>query len=120
MLIHFTRGFVRASVPTSTRSDGAGWRAAARARLASFGVALSWMLLLIGPSARAHTPVGDGFRDFSYGSAVTPAVTGEKAESKLWWIDGFWWGSLFNPSVNRYRIYRFDPATQSWTDTGTS
>jgi hypothetical protein len=53
------------------------------------------------------------------GSASSP--TGSKPESKLWFNDGAWWsamnvddpGSEVGP-----RIFRLDPATQRWTDTG--
>ena len=62
-------------------------------------------------------PVEVGFRDFSFGTSVnTP--TGEKAESKLWWNDGSWWGVLFNAAAGETRIYRFDSGSQAWTDTG--
>lgn len=71
-------------------------------------------------SVRAQTPVENGFRDFSYGTTATSEVTGEKAESKVWWNDGSWWGCLFSPSADRYRIFRFDAAIQAWSDTGTS
>jgi len=70
--------------------------------------------------AQAQTPVTNGFRDFSYGTTVNPNPTGEKPESKLWWNDGTWWGSLFNAAAGEYRIYSFDPQTQSWADTGTT
>ncbi|HXE80136.1 MAG TPA: fibronectin type III domain-containing protein, partial [Vicinamibacterales bacterium] len=76
---------------------------------------------LAGISAvQAQTPVTEGFRDFSYGSDVTGRPTGEKPESKLWWNDGSWWGSLYVPSAGRYRIHRFDVNEQRWIDTGTS
>src|SRR5918993_1137893 len=68
----------------------------------------------------AQTPVQAGFRDFSFGSTANSTPTGEKPESKLWWNDGIWWGSLFSAGSNTYRIHRFNVATQSWTDTGTT
>ena len=68
---------------------------------------------------QAQTPVEAGFRDFSFGSNVTPAPTGEKPESKLWWNDGVWWGSLFNAAADDYHIYFLDLPTQTWIDTGT-
>jgi hypothetical protein len=71
-------------------------------------------------SAEAQTPVDFGFRDFPFGTTATPAPTGEKPESKLWFNDGIWWGSLFNAQANEYRIYRFNVATNGWTDTGTT
>jgi hypothetical protein len=53
-----------------------------------------------------------------YGTAVTPAVTGEKPQSKLWWTDGSWWGYLFSASAQRYHIFRLNEQTQTWIDTG--
>lgn len=61
---------------------------------------------------------GAGYLDFAYGDVVTSAPTGEKPESKLWWNDGIWWGILWNPSANTYRIYKLDWDAQTWGDTG--
>ena len=66
----------------------------------------------------AQTPLVAGYRDFSYGSKVIGAPTSEKPQSKLWWNDGFWWGVLWNPAANKYRLHRFDLATQSWINVG--
>ena len=66
----------------------------------------------------AQTPIDAGYRDFSYGSTVFEAPTADKPQSKLWWNDGSWWGVLWNPSANKYRIHRFDLATQSWANVG--
>lgn len=71
-------------------------------------------------NAAAQTPVDAGYRDFSFGSSASSTPTGEKPESKVWFNDGTWWGSLFSPSAGHYRIHRFDSSDQSWTDTGTS
>ncbi|PYV42260.1 MAG: hypothetical protein DMG06_14570 [Acidobacteria bacterium] len=60
-----------------------------------------------------------GYRDFSYGLSGTSVPSGEKPESKLWWNDGYWWGSLYNDASRTYHIYRLDTASQSWVDTGT-
>jgi hypothetical protein len=69
---------------------------------------------------RAQQPVDAGYRDFSFAAPSGPSTpTGEKPESKLWFNDGIWWGSLYNPTIKGYRIYRFDVTTQSWSDTGT-
>ncbi|HEX9653188.1 MAG TPA: hypothetical protein VGA99_05715, partial [bacterium] len=64
------------------------------------------------------TPVTQGYRDFNYGSTVIDFPTAEKPESKLWINDGFWWGSLWDPSANRYRIYKFDKDDQCWQNVG--
>ena len=59
-----------------------------------------------------------GYRDFSYSAPGVSAPTGEKPQSKLWYNDGLWWGVLFNKPTDAYHIYRFDWATQTWSDTG--
>src|SRR5882672_10814201 len=69
----------------------------------------------------AQQPVDAGYRDFSFAVTGGPATpTGEKPESKLWFNDGIWWGSLYNTTVKGYHIYRFNASTQTWTDTGTT
>jgi hypothetical protein len=59
-----------------------------------------------------------GFRGFHYGEVVNSTPTGEKPESKLWWNDGFWWGSLWDPLAESYTIHRFNPILQHWESTG--
>jgi hypothetical protein len=63
-------------------------------------------------------PVEVGFRDHYYGEEVVSSVSGEKPESKLWWNDGQWWGSLWDNNAQEYHIYRLNPATQSWENSG--
>jgi hypothetical protein len=63
-------------------------------------------------------PADIGYRDFQFGASCSSTPTGEKPESKLWWNDGFWWGSLCT-SNNTYHIHRLDLASQRWVDTGT-
>src|SRR5918912_1750165 len=46
-----------------------------------------------------------------------PSAT--KAQSKLWFNDGAWWGILFDGSSEEFRIYRYDEAKGAWSDTGT-
>ncbi len=65
------------------------------------------------------TPIEYGYKDHSYGNNATDAPTGEKPESKLWFNDGIWWASMFDPGPEKYYIYRFDAASQSFTSTGT-
>src|SRR5215208_6171636 len=60
-----------------------------------------------------------GYRDFSFSAPNVVSPTGEKPQSKLWFNDGTWWGSLFNRSTEEYHIYRYDRATHIWSDTGT-
>jgi hypothetical protein len=68
----------------------------------------------------ASTPLATGYLDFSYPSTpvVVSGPTGEKPESKLWWNDGFWWGSLYKSAAGAYHIYRLNWGTQTWEDTG--
>jgi hypothetical protein len=67
------------------------------------------------PAVAADT----GYRDFSFDAPGVVAPTGEKPQSKLWFNDGIWWGTLFNRSTEEYHIYRYDRATHTWSDTGT-
>ena len=60
-----------------------------------------------------------GYRDFNYGTGINEP-TADKPQSKLWFNDGIWWGSLWNPSVRRWEIHRFDWNANTWTSTGTS
>ncbi|MFQ5737374.1 MAG: hypothetical protein ACE5JX_00040 [Acidobacteriota bacterium] len=66
------------------------------------------------------SPAEAGYRDFSYGSDSLSTPTGEKPESKLWFNDGYWWGSLYSDAAQSYHIYQLDPSTQCWIDTGTA
>jgi hypothetical protein len=79
-----------------------------------FSAAFSWHTA---PASAASADVG--YRDFRFGASCNSSPTGEKPESKLWWNDGFWWGSLCSPDDSTYHIFRLDIATQSWVDTGT-
>jgi hypothetical protein len=58
-----------------------------------------------------------GYLDFSYGTTVVSAPTGEKPESKLWFHDSYWWGVLWNETASEYQIYKLDWASQSWQST---
>jgi hypothetical protein len=70
------------------------------------------------PAALAALAVaGDiGHQDQAY-AASSRSTSGSKPESKLWFNDG-WWATLFSPATMRHDIFRLDPATQSWTDSG--
>ena len=70
--------------------------------------------------AATFSPAGadtTGFRDFSYSGTTAP--TGQKPQSKLWFNDGVWWGSLFNRATTDFEIYRYDWPTHTWSTTGT-
>jgi len=59
-----------------------------------------------------------GVQDFQFTTPSAPGgPTGEKPQSKLWFNDGIWWGSLWNGSG--YDIHRYNAATGAWSDTGT-
>jgi hypothetical protein len=61
-----------------------------------------------------------GYRGPSFAASSTPsAPTAEKPQSKLWFNDGFWWGSLFNATTRKFEIYRYDWAANTWIATGT-
>src|SRR5215207_8299006 len=88
-------------------------------------IGFAWLLIVVGilmilgtePAAVAEPADGAGYRDFDFGSAIS-TPTGEKPQSKLWFNDGIWWGSLWDPISQDHHIYRFDWANQSWSDTG--
>ncbi|MDQ3668757.1 MAG: Ig-like domain-containing protein [Actinomycetota bacterium] len=70
-----------------------------------------------GPAAHAAN-AATGYRDFSFGTAAS-APTAKEPQSKIWFNDGTWWGSLYSAASGSFHIYRLDWATQTWSDTGT-
>jgi hypothetical protein len=67
--------------------------------------------------ATVHADTGDiGVEGLSYAGAG-PNPTGEKPESKTWFNDGSWWGSLWDTASKRYEIFRFNAQTNAWTST---
>ncbi|HET7475687.1 MAG TPA: hypothetical protein VFJ97_06630 [Dermatophilaceae bacterium] len=106
-----------ATAPSSVAS-------ARRVRARSAGLATAMMVLglatLVTPPSASPAAVTAGYRDFSYSGSIT-APTGQKPESKLWFTDGSWWGALWNASIRRMEIHRFNrgsQATHAWTATG--
>src|SRR5437773_12080584 len=77
--------------------------------------ALIWGLALPASASQAVTA---GYRDFSYSSTGNVTPTGNKTESKLWWNDNAWWGSLWSPQSNSFHIFRLDGSSKDWVDTG--
>lgn len=74
------------------------------------------------PAPPAHVPpapVGRTYRNFVYETAVIDGPTATKAQSKLWFAEGAWWAGLVQPATNRLTIFRLDPESQIWRDTGT-
>jgi hypothetical protein len=83
----------------------------------------SFAALALWSTANAQTPLGiSGYLDFAYqgwvGHDSPDNPTGEKPQSKLWWHDGFWWGSLYSTAAGEFRIHRLNWGTQTWEDTG--
>lgn len=61
-----------------------------------------------------------GYHDFSFSNNDgLSAPTGSKPESKVWFNDGAWWAIMFNSSLHGTDIYKLNPDTQTWSDTGT-
>ena len=81
-------------------------------------LACAFLVCAIGASA-AQAAVG--VLDASYADTGPPPVhqptapTGEKPQSKLWFNDGIWWGSIW--SKTKYTIQRYD-VSGTWVDTG--
>ena len=107
-------------------------RASARVHASQVSVLLAIIMLaslasaLVG-SVAAAVPVTVGYRDsIAYGDPAAPGgddVTANRSQSKLWTNDGFWFGVRFDPISTpnaKFRIWRFDMATQNWTNTSTA
>jgi Bacterial Ig-like domain len=81
--------------------------------------------LSLGSTSSALAASDTGYRDFYYSASSVNSSDGvvgptaDKPQSKLWFNDGIWWGSLFNRATEEYRIYRYDWSTHTWSDTGT-
>ena len=104
-------------MPASGLPSPRRWGKLASILLASLAI-VSAIVVAHGPIASAAA--GDvGYIDFSYGTSGDDRPTGEKPESKLWWNDGYWWGSLYNNAAQAYHIYRLNLTNQTWVDTGT-
>jgi len=70
--------------------------------------------------ASAQAPAGDiGVSGASY-APLGGSPTGSKPESKLWFNDGRWWASMFDPTSDAHHIFWLDRSTGTWTDTGTA
>jgi Bacterial Ig domain len=75
-------------------------------------LAFVWSLLAVGATAAAPPDVGVEGPSYA-GASAEP--TGEKPESKLWFNDGIWWGSLWDTASGRYEIFRLNGST--WAST---
>lgn len=69
------------------------------------------------PNFAAIAAPGDvGYQGPGYAGTTNP--TAPKPESKLWFNDGSWWGSLYDAVAKKYQIQRLDLTTQTWQTTG--
>lgn len=109
-----TTGMHRRSWGSRRRSLGRRisrrWRAPAAAAL----IAASLVMV----PAAATGAVGDvGSEGPSHSGTGTPTGT-KRAESVLWFNDGYWWGNLWDTGTSDFHIFRFEPTTHQWVDTG--
>ncbi|MFN2540288.1 MAG: hypothetical protein ABR549_19335 [Mycobacteriales bacterium] len=86
-----------------------------RALLAAAVLLVSTVLHFALPDSASAATVG--FRGLSYVGATAP--TGQKPQSKLWFNDGIWWGSLFNTTSKHFEIFRYSRSAHTWATTGT-
>jgi hypothetical protein len=89
-----------------------------RARVSALTV-VAVALLGFGPAANAATQVGFKAHSYEGFNAETQAgaITGQKPESKLWYLDGKWWAVMLSPTNNgAHTIWRLDPT--AWVNTG--
>ncbi|MGH3036626.1 MAG: DUF7594 domain-containing protein [Gaiellaceae bacterium] len=87
-----------------------------RVRLSAVLVAGVLAALLL--PAQSAAQAGDiGFQGPSTTGAGS-APTGSKPESKLWWNDGSWWGSMWDAASADFHIFRLNTGMQTWSDTG--
>ncbi|MGI8606599.1 MAG: hypothetical protein ACR2L0_05515, partial [Gaiellaceae bacterium] len=90
-------------------------------------LAKAWLLALLAaallglalsqPEAARAAPGDIGYQGPSTVGAGS-APTGSKPESKVWRNDGYWWASMWHAASGDFHIFRLDPATQAWVDTG--
>ena len=84
-----------------------------RSVTAAFAAVGAILLVALAP-ATAGADVG--YSGPSYGSSTT-APTAEKPQSKTWFHDGRWWGSLYNKAAGQFEIHYLD-SSQAWRSTG--
>jgi hypothetical protein len=54
----------------------------------------------------------------SFAGTGTPTGT-KRAESVVWWNDGFWWAVMWDARSDDFHIFRFDLRLHAWQDTKT-
>ncbi len=86
-------------------------------RVLRIGLVAGLLSIALGVPTGVSADPGDvGVEGPSYAGA-SGDPTGEKPESKAWFNDGSWWGSIWDTASSRYEIFRFNAATQAWTST---
>lgn len=71
------------------------------------------------PSDAPVDPDVRAFRGFSILPGEPAEPPGVSLQSRLWSIDGRWWGALVEPASRETRIHELSPGGEAWTDTGT-
>ena len=89
-----------------------------RSRALTAALALIVGLVVCMPQA-ASAAADVGYQDYAYAGTSSPNGT-KRAESSLWFNDGSWWGNMWEPTSGDFHIFRLDPVTQIWRDTGTA
>ena len=94
------------------------WQRVRRALSGTLALLLLALTVTSAPTASA-APGDIGYQGASFSGATAP--TGEKPESKLWFNDGRWWASMFQPSGGNWRIFYLNRSVspEVWVDTGT-
>ncbi|MHA7262420.1 hypothetical protein ACX80W_04345 [Arthrobacter sp. TMN-37] len=89
-------------------------------RLLSLFIALllAAAVAFVAPTAAQAADVGQPGPSYAGDGVRTP--TADKAQSKLWFQDGSWWGLMWSASANATKIHRLDAATQKWQETETA
>ncbi|MGH3035466.1 MAG: DUF7594 domain-containing protein [Gaiellaceae bacterium] len=75
-------------------------------------------IALGGFTSEARAAPGDIGYEGPSTTGAGSATTGSKPESKLWWNDGFWWGSMWDTGSSDFHIFKLNTGTQAWSDTG--
>jgi PKD repeat protein len=88
---------------------------AVHVRTAVVALAAAIAFALVGTGNAAPGDVG--YEGRSYTGTGTPTGI-KRAESVLWWNDGFWWASMWDTTSQDFHIFRLDTSTQTWIDTG--
>ncbi|HEX2105332.1 MAG TPA: PKD domain-containing protein [Solirubrobacteraceae bacterium] len=77
------------------------------------------LVAALAPGVASAAPGDIGVEDFNY-APIGGSPTGPKPESKLWFNDGIWWASMFDPVTANHMIFRLNRQTQQWVKTNTT